>query len=270
MVAPRQRAIILNRVCPQARAFLNRTSGLNSVHANAYIRLINRLVAAGVWPLLDVLNIYATQNQVTALLNLVSASFASTITGSVTFAADGGFTGTASVGNYIDTNFTPSTNGINYQLNSASQGFYNRTSRTTAQAYADMGNCITGGTTGFDFLTTNYTGNISHISISSTASINTASANSMGMWVNSRTAVTAVAQYKNTIQTQSGATSTAGGGLSDQTYLVLARRNVTGNLDNSADQCGAMFLAGGLSAYQAAIISDEINSFMRVIGANVY
>jgi hypothetical protein len=104
----------------EAAAFLARTSGLDATHTNAYIALINGLVADGVWSKFDILRIYATQNSTTALLNLVSSSYGGTTHGTApTLTADRGFTGDGST-SYIDTNFIPpSAPSPNFVLNSA-------------------------------------------------------------------------------------------------------------------------------------------------------
>jgi len=95
--------------CGQAAAFLARTSGLDATHTDAYIALICGLVADGVWPLLDVLYVYATQNSTTALLNLVQNRFNGVIHGTPAFTADRGFTGTdSSTTTYIATGFNHS------------------------------------------------------------------------------------------------------------------------------------------------------------------
>lgn len=101
---------------PQVSAFLARTSGLDATHVAAYTALIDGLVADGIWTKLDVLQVYATQDATTALLNLISTSYPATTSGSPTFTADGGYT-TAS-GKYVDTGF-PFNAGGNYVQNSA-------------------------------------------------------------------------------------------------------------------------------------------------------
>src|SRR6266404_3514163 len=71
--------------CAQSTAFLARTSGLDTTHTNAYNSLICGLVTNGVFSKFDFLYIYATQNSTTALLNLISTSFNSTVHGAPTF-----------------------------------------------------------------------------------------------------------------------------------------------------------------------------------------
>ena len=87
--------------------------------------LITDLKTAGVWDKLDLFYVFATDGDSDyATLNWKSpASFQTTKVNSPTFTANQGFKGDSSSA-YIDTNFNPSTNGVNYQLTEASRGFY--------------------------------------------------------------------------------------------------------------------------------------------------
>jgi len=96
---------------PEALQFLNRTTGLDSKHINAYIALINGLVTDGVWPKLDVLYIFATKDATTALLNLVS-SYYNGVNHGATFTVDIGYQGVdGSQSVYIDSTFQPPHSG---------------------------------------------------------------------------------------------------------------------------------------------------------------
>jgi hypothetical protein len=135
MPSPAVRSIITGGyVCPEARAFLARTSGLDNKHRKAYISLINGLVRDGIWAKLDFLQIYATQDQTTANLNLVSTSYTATTSGSPTWAADVGYT-TAS-DKYVDTGFNLST-GTQYTQDSAHISVWSGS--TAASDYAIFG-----------------------------------------------------------------------------------------------------------------------------------
>lgn len=88
------------------------TSGLDAAHTTAYINLICGLVTDGILSKLDVLHIYATQDSVSALLNLVSSSYTGIANGPPAFTADRGYLGVDNAGPatvYIDTTFNPST-----------------------------------------------------------------------------------------------------------------------------------------------------------------
>src|SRR2546430_1348992 len=75
-----------------AAAFLARTSGLDGTHTTAYTDFINGLDTDSLFSKFDLIQIYATQDSTTALLNLVSTSFNATPLNSPTFTADRGFT----------------------------------------------------------------------------------------------------------------------------------------------------------------------------------
>jgi hypothetical protein len=92
----------------EATAFLARTSGLNGTHTNAYIALIDGLVADSLWTAFDAIYIMATQDATTSLLSLVSATFNITAVNSPTFTADSGYAGNGS-SSYLNTNFNAST-----------------------------------------------------------------------------------------------------------------------------------------------------------------
>src|SRR5260370_13754601 len=87
------------QVSVAAQKFLNRASGVDIAHGEAYKAFLNTLTTNGLFnadgttPFFDVLYLFATQNSATAILNLVSSSFAATLNGSPTFTTDRGFTG---------------------------------------------------------------------------------------------------------------------------------------------------------------------------------
>jgi len=89
---------------------------------NAYINLINGLVADGTWTLFDLLYILATKTlRLPRSILLVQIPHLSLRMVSPTFTADVGYTGDGSTG-YLDTQWTPSSNGINFTKDSASIG----------------------------------------------------------------------------------------------------------------------------------------------------
>src|SRR5208283_4790005 len=98
--------------CGQANAFIARTSGLSATENAAYTAMICGMVTDGTWSLLDALYIFATNNTTTAALSLVSSTYNGTVTGTLTFSADNGWTGNGSTG-YLSTNLTPSSAGGN-------------------------------------------------------------------------------------------------------------------------------------------------------------
>src|SRR5262245_928924 len=111
----------------EAAAFFARLATQpTTTRKNQYAALIDALVSAGVWSLLDALYLYAAYDEATALTNLKSSSFGGTNTNSVSYTADQGYTGASS--KYIDLGYNPTTAGGNFAQNSACRGGWSLTS----------------------------------------------------------------------------------------------------------------------------------------------
>lgn len=87
--------------------------------------LLASMKADGVWAKLDVFYVFAQDGgSAFATLNWKNPNAnQSTLVSSPTFVSNGGFTGNGT-SSYIDTNFNPSTQGVNYTLNNASRYFF--------------------------------------------------------------------------------------------------------------------------------------------------
>ncbi len=108
--------------CPEATAWLARISGPDRAHQDAYSNLICGMVSAGIWcgTTMDIFYVFATYDQVPALLNLCSTNYTAILNGPPAFTKDRGYLGVdSSTTVYIDTGFNPSTAGGNYTANSA-------------------------------------------------------------------------------------------------------------------------------------------------------
>lgn len=116
--------------CSQATAFLGRASSPPTATQEQYNALICGLVADGAWAELDALYKLAADSATDAKLNLVSSSYGLTPQGTITFAANAGYTGDGSTG-YLTTGYTPSTAAGQMTQNSADLGIYVTSSSTT-------------------------------------------------------------------------------------------------------------------------------------------
>lgn len=87
--------------------------------------LLASMKASGVWNKLDVFYVFAQDgSSAFATINWKNPNAnQSTLVNSPTFVNNGGFTGNGT-SSYIDTNFNPSTQGVNYTLNNASRYFF--------------------------------------------------------------------------------------------------------------------------------------------------
>jgi hypothetical protein len=93
-------------------------------------KLVKSLVNSGVWAKLDTFYVLAghTNGAGESLINWINpGTFDATAVNIPAFVAFEGFTGNGTTA-YIDLNWNANTQGVNYVLNSASQGLYSRTS----------------------------------------------------------------------------------------------------------------------------------------------
>lgn len=243
----------------ETTAFLARTSGLDATHTNAYKALINGLVSDGVWAKLDLLQIYATQDATTALLNLISTSYPATVSGSPTFTADGGYT-TAS-GKFVDTGFAFNA-GVNYTQNSAciflwsgSNVAASSSNKALATAVAFSGNTILQPRNASDQI---------QIQVNDTSPIGTPSnTDGSGFFCANRTSSTLKQAWKD--GSQQGADMTR-----SSTTLQSANLQSGGNNATSSNAYAGIIRAigagGTLSAGDNANLYARLRTYMTAIG----
>lgn len=257
-----------------ATNFLARTSGLSGTETTAYCNLINGLVtdgiitgnlsgAAGCGSVLDALYIVATNNTTTAALNLCGTSFSLVTHGTLTFTADVGYTGDGSTG-YLDTQWTPNGNGVNFTLNSGSIGAYIQTNGA-GTSNTDMMGTGTGGSTYTRFQPNN-SGNFLW-DINGNSFPTATNANVQGAWVVARSSSTTTTVYKNGSTTFASSSSDSSGSMStvDMTFFAVA-----GSSNFSNYQASAFFMSAGLTSTQAFALNNRINAFMSALGHNIY
>lgn len=105
---------------PEAQAlFARATSTLSAAEKTAINTRILRYKAAGAWQLMDAL--YGFKAQGVASLNWKASAYNLTLNGSISFTANQGY---QNAGGYLNTVFTPSTAGGNYNQNSALIGYW--------------------------------------------------------------------------------------------------------------------------------------------------
>lgn len=107
-------------------------NGVGSVARKDLIdSLIKQLKADTIWSKLDLMYLYAAEDTGQAKENWLSSSYSSTLSGSTkpSFVADRGFTGNGTTA-YINTNWKPFSNGVNFLKDSSSIFAYVRTAVT--------------------------------------------------------------------------------------------------------------------------------------------
>lgn len=255
-------------ISPQAAAFIARTTGLSTPEQNAYITMINGMVTDNIWTKFDLLYIYATNTTTTALLNLVSTNFTATNTGGLTFTADQGFTGTGSVGGFVDTNWMPSTNAVQYTMNGGMTGSYIRSSRVTSNNMTAYGCNNVAGTSFSYFRGRNASNNI-EAGVNDGTFGGFANANVQGSWILNRTSSTNVDVFKNAGATRLGNITATTVAMPDRNMQVFQLNNGAGQ-GPTTDQQAAFWAGGNFSSTDVSNLQARINTYMTAIGANVY
>lgn len=255
-------------VSAEASQFLARLPDTpDSTHKDAYIALIDGLVADSLWSKLVGLWITATDTSGNSLIDLTANANDLTTIGSPSFTADEGYTFPSGAG--LDTGIVL-TSASPYTLNSAAAGIYNRTARA-ANAGFNFG--VLGANTKYLYGRLRIAGDNTDFDLNAITFPTVANASSDGMFVYSRTAASgagAQTVYRNgsSIGTSTGASDA----IPTTRTCYIGALNNNGTLSNgpSSDEIAAFFLSSGLNGTEASNISSRINTYMTAIGKNVY
>jgi hypothetical protein len=245
----------------EATAFLARTSGLDTTHTNAYVALINGLVADGIWSKLDMLHVYATQDSTTALLNLVSTSFSGTVYGAPTFTADRGFTGTnGSSSVYIDTGFNATT--------APSPKFTQNSGHVSAWSVVDVGAIGNAaiGVIASGYQTTLYpkfTDNNAYYRVNSLAT-GTANATPTGHYLARRSTSSSIDGYKNGSLAINNSSTTSAAPVNFNFYTLAANNN--GTAAGSSHQVAMASIGSSLTATEVTNFYNRLRTYMTAVG----
>lgn len=208
----------------------------------------------------DVFYIFANETQEAGLKNLVKRSHDATAVNTPTWTQYEGFTGAST--KYVNTNYNPSSQAVNYSLNNASFGVYSRTSRSLVTVEMGAGNVN-------NFITTLFGGN-TNIAVNSAAFKSFAnSANSLGLFVANRLSATHLnLSINGTLQTEQAENSTS---LANLNFLVFARYNPAGTaLDNySTRQISIVFIARGFTSGEHLKINRIVEFYMDSLNKGV-
>jgi len=238
--------------CSQSTAWLARATNVTlTFDKQRYDDLICGLVTDGVWAKLDAMWVFVAPDVVTAVLNLVSSSFALTKTGTVTFTAYAGVVGDASTGFY-STSYNPSVNGVNWTLNTAAFGSCQSNIRTTGQNWASM------GFNAFARLLPNFNGTIAVVSLNA-GQFTPSASNSQGLTVVDRSAAAVTNYYVNGVGGPNDTTAT--NAVQNQTVFILAENNAGTAQNFSGDTIAIAFVGGSLGALESNL-QTRVNTYM--------
>jgi hypothetical protein len=235
----------------QTQAFFDRLfTAPDANRAAIYADLIDSLVSAGVWDLLDCLYVLAAADHLTALTNLVGEAPRAIWPLQIgLFTPDQGVTpqGTS---NYLDTGFNPS-HAAHFAQNSASLFAWNMSS------LPQPGSMI-GGSENQISPYDNFAGNHTLWAINSASSLDAGlvAPDASGFWLTNRTGATTSVLNRNGVQLA----ASSGGSVRPGTTNINAASNNTCQL--------AVIGAGaGLSADQSDVLFGALQQYLQSIGA---
>lgn len=220
-------------------------------------REINRLIVdlkeAGVWPKLDMLQVYAAHDSQAARVDWVNPSRVATAVNSPTFTTDRGFNGDGAT-SYVDTNYNP-TSGPNYAQDDASVGIY--------QLDTTSGNNIIGARDGVNdvVINTRSLGGFYNIRINDTSNDSTSISTALGFSVADRLG-TAKTRYKNGVVYGSPFTRSSTG--VPNTTVKAGTADVS---SFSAGLCGAVYAGGSLTSAEHLALYQALQTYMTAVGA---
>lgn len=108
-----------------AQAIIDRMTVAPSIDTKLAINnLVLDLKTHGVWDKLDALQVYAAHTQQAGLLDWKRTGVSASLSGSATWDADDGIIGSTAASSYVNTAFTPSSDGVEFQLQDATMGCY--------------------------------------------------------------------------------------------------------------------------------------------------
>lgn len=225
--------------------------------------LIGSLKTAGVWAKLDRLWLFAAENTQSATIDL-AARISATPTGSPTFTADRGYTGSTSA--YLDTGFNPSTATTpHYALDSAHISFWLRTSIADGTA-VQMGSS-TGTVTGATSISVSWNGSLFFaMNDPNTDAGRSAPVTRSGYWTVSRISSTTATAYQDGGSAVDN--SIASAAVPNENILVNGLFNFGGAYTNgTTEQFSMASIGGGLTAQNVADFHTALSTYMTAVGA---
>jgi hypothetical protein len=228
---------------------------------------IGAIKTAGVWTKLDCLWLWAGHDSQAGLLDWKRLSDATAVN-SPTFTTDRGFTGDGST-SYINTNFTLSTDGVNYTQNSACMGAYiNGGTDALSTTANSIGVSASGGTLNARIepwrSVTPGSGARARINDNTATTVGTVTTR-FGLTAVNRSGASAVQIYRN--GSSIGSSTAASGSLPNIDVYTLGF-NSGGSLGGASDnRFAAAFVGASLSGTEHADLFTAIEAYLDAIGA---
>jgi lysophospholipase L1-like esterase len=204
----------------------------------------------------DVFYVFAGETSESALKNLVKNAHHATLVNAPVFTAGRGFAGNGT-SSYINTNYNPSTQAVNYLLNSAAIGLFSNTG--AASTSLDMG-ARTTSTTNRIVLATRYNDAfLGHLNTSNVAA-GFANTNGSGNYIITRTGANVQEDYLNGVNVKS---ETDASTALPNTNIVIGAMNTAGTISlYSARQYSFAYAGRGLSQAEVLVVKNALANYL--------
>jgi len=223
-------------------------------------------VANGEWATKDIIYVYAahTNGAGEALVNWKNpGTYNATAYNAPTFTANQGFLGANT--KYIDCNWIPSSNGVNFTQNSASLIIYVRTDVLSVGGHGTYNNADNKNTV----IIPTYTNDRLFAGVNQqTWNYKLAPNDGDGMFVSSRTAAAVIKVYRNKVEVISETNASTGAPTHSPYCLAYNDDNVAAEF--RADQVSMYAWGAGMTQTQVNNFCDPFNAAMTALGTNVY
>jgi uncharacterized membrane protein len=221
------------------------------------------LKADAVLSLLDIFYIVAAHDAQAARLNWKNpGTFTITAVNSPTFTTDRGYTGAST--KYLNTGWTPSSNAVQYTLNSCHFMVYDRTAAAGANTVIFGASVVTG--TKYLSHTARWSDNLAYPALNDASTGSVANTTTNGIWIGDRGSSTALDLFRNGTQVGStmSVTTTA---LPTIPVYILCYNNNGSPGGYITDEIGAFSLGAALGATKRTAFNNRIQTYMTAVGA---
>ena len=243
------------------------TTKPNAARDVIYNKMVKDLVAGAYWPRFDTFHFHAAHINSAGEAHInwkLPGTYNSTAYNAPIHTADQGILGNGTT-QYIDYNFTPSVNGVNFIRDSASHILY---IRTDIQSVGIHGIYESADNLNYILYNRSTSGNQCAIVTNDNTLIYAVNTNGSGLYINTRTAAAVNKLYRNKTAIING--TTASTGLPTNKFFSLAYNNDGVAAAFRADQIAIHILMNGCSQADVTAISDILNAAMTSLGTNVY
>ena len=210
----------------------------------------------------DCIWFYAGHNQVETRLNWVKNAHNLTEVNTPTWTLDRGFKGNGST-MYLNTNYNPSTQGINFTQNDASFGIYSRTNEGFV-GDTEMGLAILVYPI---FLQIRRNTDLMSVGVNSPAPLTVTNTTGLGLFCGTRENSTTIKFWRNGIEISSQASTSQT--IDSDNVFTLARSTGAGAVDSYSEREISFGYIGSAVRINQLLLFNRVEEYLDAIGAGV-